>query len=73
MKLFSCTECISSSLRVTAATTYHVNGTQITLNDLLTTVEYLRQTDGGEENTGVYVFFDVESLRVTRIAIEQYQ
>jgi len=66
----ACDDCKTSSLRVTSATTYHVNGAQMALSDFLNAAEALRQTNGGNQNTAVYVFFDTESLRVNRLMLD---
>jgi len=66
-----CAVCVASSLRVTATTTYQLDRTQMTLSQFLEAAENILQTRGAAENTSVIVFFHVESLRVSRVRIEQ--
>ena len=67
-----CEECNTASLRVTSETAYFINGTVFELPDFLDAAEEIRRLDGGNQNTAVYVFFDVASKRVTRIALDHF-
>ncbi len=67
-----CPECRSTSLRVTGATIYSVNGTPLEFPDFLEAVQAVRQIDGGNQNTAVYVFFDIESRRVNRLQVDHF-
>ena len=67
-----CPACTTTSMRVTSATAYFVNGTALELADFLAAAEAIRQMDGGEENTAVYVFFDIESRQVNRIGLDHF-
>jgi len=65
-----CPDCNTTSLQVGSGTLYFVNGAPLELEDFLEAAEALRQTDGGNQHTAVYVFFDVESRRVNRLALD---
>ena len=67
-----CEDCTTTSLRVTSATSYFVNGAALELKDFLESAEAIRQTNGGNQNTAVYVFFDLESQRVNRLALDHF-
>ena len=42
------------------------------LPDFLDAAEEIRRLDGGNQNTAVYVFFNVDSQRVTRLALDHF-
>ena len=67
-----CAECLTTSLRVTASTIYLVNGSAVVLEDFLRAAEGFRDTDGGNRMTAVYVFYDIESKRVNRLAMDYF-
>ena len=67
-----CETCTITLLRVDSTTTYFVNGEPLKFSDFLGAVEAIRQLDGGNQNTAVYVFFDVQSRRVTRLLIDHF-
>lgn len=68
----ACPKCRPTSLRVTGATTYSVNGTPLEFPDFLEAVEAIRKLDGGNRNTAVYVFFDIESRRINRLHVDHF-
>ena len=65
-----CPACTITSLRVTRATTYFVNGASSDFPDFLAAAEAFRRISRGSRNTAVYVFFDIESRRINRLAID---
>jgi len=65
----TCESCRTNSLRVTGTTRYLVNGAPVDLADLNEVARNLRATATGRDLTAVVVFYDVQSLRVTRIAL----
>ncbi len=65
----ACDTCRTTAMRVTDQTTYFANGTQMGLADLRDIVEDLLATTVGREDTLVYIYYDVASLRVNRLAI----
>ena len=67
-----CEDCLTTSLRVNASTIYLVNGAVVVLEDFLKAAEGFRDTDGGNRQTAVYVFYDVESKRVNRLALDYF-
>ena len=67
-----CPDCNTTSLRVSGETTYLLNGSSLELSDFLEAAEAIRQQDGGNRNTAVYVFFDVDSKRVNRLELEHF-
>jgi hypothetical protein len=67
-----CRTCRATSLRVTSATTFFLNDTRLEFPDFLEVAAAIRQMDGGAEDTAVYVFFDVESRRVNRLALDHF-
>ncbi len=68
----TCPACRTTSLRVTRVTTYFVNGAALEFADFLAAAEAIRQMDGGNDNTAVYVFFDIESRQVNRIGLDHF-
>ncbi len=68
----ACPVCTMTSLRVTSATTYFVNGTPLEFPDFLEAAAAIRQMDGGNRNTAVYVFFDIKSRRVNRLELDHF-
>jgi hypothetical protein len=67
--LTPCEDCRTTVLHVNAQTGYFANGSQMSLEDLKDIVEDLLATTVGREDTIVYVYYDVASLRVNRLAI----
>ena len=67
-----CPTCTTTSLRVTRATTYFVNGAPLALPDFLAAAEAIRQLNGGNQDTDVYIFFDIESRRITRLVLDHF-
>ena len=68
-----CPACTVTSLRVTRATTYFVNGVPLEFPDFLAAAEAIRRISRGSQNTAVYVFFDIESRRIIRLAIDHFE
>ncbi len=68
-----CPACTITSLRVTRATTYFVNGAPLEFPDFLEAVEAIRRISRGSQNTAVYVFFDIESRRINRLKIDHFE
>jgi hypothetical protein len=64
-----CADCNPTSLRVSNATRYFVNGTAVPLEGLLRNVEQLQQTDGDWDSILLTVYYDRASHRVNRIAL----
>ena len=67
-----CPECTRTSMRVTRATAYFVNGSPLALSDFLEAAEAIRQMNRGNQRTAVYVFFNIESRRVSRLKIHHF-
>ena len=67
-----CPTCTRTSLRVTSATAYFVNGAPMGLLDFLEAAAAIRQIDGGNQNTAVYIFSDIQSHRVNRLKLEHF-
>ncbi|NNC66199.1 MAG: hypothetical protein HKN84_15560 [Gammaproteobacteria bacterium] len=65
----ACESCRTTAMRVTDQTIYFANGTQMELADLRDIAEDLLATTVGRDDTIVYIYYDVASLRVNRIAI----
>ena len=68
-----CPACTVTSLRVTRATTYFVNGVPLEFPDFLAAAEAIRRISRGSQNTAVYVFFDIESRRINRLKIDHFE
>jgi len=64
-----CSTCTTQSLRVTPATVYSLGGSLVDLATLREQAESLRATVDGQTRTGVYIFYDTASLRVTRLTL----
>jgi len=67
-----CPACTTTSLRVTGATTYFVDGVLLAFPDFLVAVEAIRRLHRSNRNTAVYLFFDIESRRINRLMIDQF-
>ncbi len=67
-----CPSCTTTSMRVTRATSYFVNGAPLALPDFLEAAEAIRRMGGGNRNTAVYLFFDIESRRISRLKIDHF-
>jgi hypothetical protein len=66
-----CNLCDAMSMTVTAATRYYTNGTLLALDDFRDVANAIRKVPGHEENTVITVFFDLNSMRVNRLEIDQ--
>ena len=65
-----CVTCVSTRLEVDAGTVYvGADGRRKPLVDFLVDAELLRDAVGGERTTGVGVFYDIETRRVTRVRL----
>ncbi len=67
-----CPTCTTTSMRVTRATAYFVNGAPLALPDFLEAAEAIRRMGGGNRNTAVYLFYDIESRRISRLKIDHF-
>jgi len=67
-----CADCNTTALRVSGQTRYAINGAAYELPDLLEVAEQIRQQDGGNSGTAVYVRFDIESKRVTWLGLDTF-
>ena len=67
-----CPTCTTTSMRVTEATAYFVNGAPLALPDFLEAAEAIRRMGGGNRNTAVYLFFDIESRQINRLAVDHF-
>ncbi len=67
-----CPTCTTTSMRVTRATTYFVNGAPLAFPDFLEAAEAIRRMSRGSQNTAVYLFFDIESRRINRLAVDHF-
>ncbi len=67
-----CPACTTTSMRVTLATSYFVNGTPLALPDFLEAAEAIRQMNRGNQRTAVYVYFNIESRRISRLKIDHF-
>ena len=67
-----CPACTTTSMRVTEATAYFVNGTPLALPEFLEAAEAIREMYRGNQNTAVYVFFNIESRRISRLKIDHF-
>ncbi len=67
-----CPACTTTSMRVTEATAYFVNGTPLALPDFLEATEAIRRMNGGNQRTAVYLFFNIESRRISRLKIDHF-
>ena len=69
----TCSACETISLRVAGTTTYFVNGALAAFPDFLEAAATFRRQRGGDENTAVYVFVDIESKLVNRLALDHFE
>ena len=67
-----CPDCNTTAMRVSAETRYFVNGSPLELQDFLAWAEEIRKMDGGNQNTAVYIFFDIDSQRVNRLMLDHF-
>jgi hypothetical protein len=67
----SCPDCSTVTLRVGTATTYEINRVPITFEEFLRRTTELGESSIGWGESLLTVFYDVETHRVTRIALFQ--
>ena len=68
----NCSNCVASSMRVTPATRYSLNGLVLPLDKLREAViEILENYD--DNDTMATVYYDTDSLATTRVAVEYFQ
>jgi hypothetical protein len=65
-----CEECRSTSLRTDAGTLYAVNNRWMAYEDFMKAVDAMREQRGVDKNATVYIFFDVKSQHVNRMAVD---
>ena len=65
-------QAFAAGVRVTRATAYFVNGAPLEFADFLEAAEAIRRMGGGNRNTAVYLFFDIESRRISRLKIDNF-
>ena len=68
----ACSDCRTTALRVTQATVYEVDGQPVDLTAFNKAAKAFRGRRGGALDTAVYVFFNVDSRRVTRLALDSF-
>ena len=66
----ACPECALTSLRVTSETIFFVNGAALGFPAFLEAAKRIQAMKGGNRNTAVYVFLDMESRWVTRLELD---
>jgi hypothetical protein len=66
-----CPDCDSTSMSLTAATTYTVNRSPVAFTEFAEAGAAFRAVNGGR-STAVYVFYDVETGRVNRLALDHF-
>ena len=67
-----CSDCMTTSLRVNRETAYFVNGATMEFPDFIKAAEAIRDMDDGNQNTAVYVFFDIESRQINRLMLDHF-
>lgn len=65
----ACEDCDPQSLRVTAATLYVVDGIERSFVEFQQAAAALRSRDGAQSDAGVYVHYDMGTLLVNRIRL----
>jgi hypothetical protein len=66
----TCETCRSSSLRVDGRTLYMLNNKPMTFDAFSMAMEAIRHADGGGSGATVYVYFDVKTQNVNRLAVD---
>ena len=69
----ACSECRTTALRVNEATVYEVDGQLVDLKTFNELAKAFRGRRGGGVDTAVYVFFNVDSRMVTRLALDSFE
>ncbi|MDH3508947.1 MAG: hypothetical protein OEQ25_17545 [Gammaproteobacteria bacterium] len=64
-----CEECNTTALRVTNATRYFANGAPVELSELRELAEAARATAAGRDRAGIFISYDIASLRVNRVRL----
>jgi hypothetical protein len=65
-----CSTCEATALSVDAGTVYlGTNGRPLPLVEFLESAAALRQAPGGEQGSAVFVFYSLETNRVTRVSL----
>ena len=67
----TCETCADEFLNVTTATRYQRSGEIMTLSEFVAAVNEIRSLNSRTQPALIYVFFNVESKRVTRIELDQ--
>lgn len=65
----TCSSCKTESMRVMDTTVYQVDGRMVTFKDFTAAAQALRKRQGGTSKTIVYVIFETQSRRVSRLGI----
>jgi hypothetical protein len=63
-----CASCEPKGLQVASSTRYLINDRELDLGAFLEAVELVRDSDGGDA-TGVGLYYDLKTNRVTRIVV----
>ena len=70
VSILACEECDTTFLSVTTTTKYQRDGVEMKLNEFIEAVKESRSLDSGARRALIYVFFDIESMRVKRIELD---
>ena len=66
-----CETCAIRSVRVNSDTTYFVNEAQVPFDDFARLAQDI-EARGGDADTGVYVHYDIKTLRVNRVRVVEF-
>ena len=69
----SCSSCETSAMRLNATTKYRLNGVELALPDFLAAAARIREAEDADENSSITVFFNIQSRRLTRIELFEFQ
>jgi hypothetical protein len=68
----SCRECSFVSLRTTEKTNYVVNGATLPFTEFFELATDFRENRSVEGSTAVYIFVDIETQQIKRVALDHF-
>jgi hypothetical protein len=69
----ACSDCRTTALRITPTTVFQVNTQHTDLESFSEAAQALRGRGGGGAGTAVYIFFNVDSRRATRLVLDSFE
>ena len=67
-----CSDCLSTSLRLNTKTIFIVGQQAVDFDEFRNVAEKQRQKMGGNQNTGIFAFYDAGTKQVNRLVLRSY-